>query len=690
MSGCIAALQFLFLLFLQIAMTKEEAKSQIEELSQELMHHNHQYYVLDNPEISDYDFDQKLKQLQKLEDAFPEFKLSTSPTQRVGGDVTKNFETIKHKSRMLSLANTYSKEELEDFIKRIGKSISDPVEFVCELKYDGAAIGITYKNGILERALTRGDGTQGDDITANVRTIRSVPLQLHGNDFPEELEIRGEIFMLLEGFAKLNQQRIEDGEEPFANPRNTASGTLKMQDSSIVASRSLDCFLYYILTDDRLFDNHFESMQKAAQWGFKVPSADKNYIAKAKNVDEIFDFINYWEEHRHELPFEIDGIVVKVNDYAQQEKLGFTAKSPRWAISYKYKAEQVSTKLNSITYQVGRTGAITPVANLEPVQLAGTTVKRASLHNADQIEKLDLRVGDHVYVEKGGEIIPKVVGVDFDQRPADLESVKYATHCPECNTELIRKEGEAQHYCPNDEGCPPQIKGRIQHFISRKAMDIEGMGGETVDQFVNEGLISNYADLYTLQKEQLLPLERMAEKSAQNIIEGIEASKEIPFERVLFGLGIRYVGETVAKKLARHFGNIDALMAASLEELTNVDEIGERIAESVTAFFADSAKVDTVGRMKLAGLQFEVVQQEGASTKLDGKTIVISGNFEKYSRKEIKELIERHGGKNTGSVSGKTDLIVAGEGMGPSKRKKAEDLGVKIIDENEFAQLIAD
>ncbi|WP_417613329.1 NAD-dependent DNA ligase LigA [Owenweeksia hongkongensis] len=671
-------------------MTKEEAKSQIEELSKELMHHNHQYYVLDNPEISDYDFDQKLKQLQKLEEAFPEFKLSTSPTQRVGGDVTKNFETVPHKTRMLSLANTYSKEELEDFIKRIGKSISDPVEFVCELKYDGAAIGITYKNGILARALTRGDGTQGDDITANVRTIRSIPLQLHGDDFPEELEIRGEIFMLLEGFAKLNQQRIEDGEEPFANPRNTASGTLKMQDSSIVASRSLDCFLYYILTDDRLFDNHFESMQKAAEWGFKVPSAEKNYIAKAKNVDEIFDFINYWEEHRHELPFEIDGIVVKVNDYAQQDKLGFTAKSPRWAISYKYKAEQVSTKLNSITYQVGRTGAITPVANLEPVQLAGTTVKRASLHNADQIEKLDLRVGDHVYVEKGGEIIPKVIGVDFDQRPPDLEPVEYATHCPECNTELIRKEGEAQHYCPNDDGCPPQIKGRIQHFISRKAMDIEGMGGETVDQFVNEGLISNYADLYTLQKEQLLPLERMAEKSAQNIIEGIEASKSIPFERVLFGLGIRYVGETVAKKLARHFGNIDALMAANLEELTNIDEIGSRIAESVTVFFADPAKVGTVEHMKLAGLQFEVVQQEGESTKLDGKTIVISGNFERYSRKEIKELIEKHGGKNTGSVSGKTDLIVAGEGMGPSKRKKAEDLGVKIIDENEFAELIGD
>lgn len=673
-----------------MAMTKDQAKASIEALSKELMHHNHQYYVLDQPEISDYDFDMKLKELQKLEKQFPEFKVATSPTQRVGGEITKNFETVKHKYPMLSLANTYSKEELEDFLKRIDKSINEPVEFVCELKYDGAAIGITYKNGVLARAVTRGDGTQGDDITANVRTIRSVPLQLQGTDFPEELEIRGEIFMLLEGFAKLNQQRIEDGEEPFANPRNTASGTLKMQDSSIVASRALDCFLYYILTDDRLFDNHFESMQKAAEWGFKVPPAEKKYIAKAKNIDEIFDFINYWEEHRHELPFEIDGIVIKVNDYAQQERLGTTAKSPRWAISYKYKAEQVSTKLNSITYQVGRTGAITPVANLEPVLLAGTTVKRASLHNADQIEKLDLHVGDHVFVEKGGEIIPKVIGVDFEKRSPETAGVEYATHCPECGTELIRKEGEAQHYCPNDDGCPPQIKGRIQHFISRKAMDIEGMGGETVDQFVNEGLIANYADLYDLKKKQLLPLERMAEKSAQNIIDGIEASKAIPFERVLFALGIRYVGETVAKKLARHFGNIDSLMQASVEELTNVDEIGQRIAESVTAFFADPAKVEAVERLKTKGLQFEVQQQEGASNKLDGLTIVISGNFERYSRKEIKELIEKHGGKNTGSVSGKTDLIIAGEGMGPSKRKKAEDLGVKIIDENEFAEMIGD
>ncbi len=671
-------------------MTKDQAKQQIDALSTLLQHHNYLYYIKDAPEISDYEFDQKLKELQKLEEEFPEFKLANSPTQRVGGGITKEFPTVKHKYPMMSLANTYSKEELEDFLGRIAKSISDPVEFVCELKYDGAAIGISYKNGVLEKAVTRGDGTQGDEITANVRTINSVPLVLRGNDYPQEFEIRGEIFMLLDGFAKLNEERIEEGLEPFANPRNTASGTLKMQDSSIVASRPLDCFLYYILMDDRAFDSHYESMMKAREWGFKIPPPEKNYIAKANNIDEIFDFINYWEHKRHELPFEIDGIVIKVNSYAQQDKLGSTAKAPRWAISYKYKAEQVSTRLNSITYQVGRTGAITPVANLEPVQLAGTTVKRASLHNADQIEKLDLRVGDYVYVEKGGEIIPKVIGVDLGQRPAHLVPVEYITNCPECNTELIRNEGEAQHYCPNDDGCPPQIKGRIQHFISRKAMDIEGMGGETVELFVNAGLISSYADLYELSKEDLLPLDRLAEKSAQNIVDGIEASKQIPFERVLFALGIRYVGETVAKKLARHFGNIDALMKAPFEELLNVSEIGERIALSVREFFEDETKVAIVERLKLAGLQFEVVQQEGASTKLDGLTLVISGNFERYSRKEIKELIEKHGGKNTGSVSGKTDLIVAGEGMGPSKRKKAEDLGVKIIDEDEFAKMIGD
>lgn len=668
-------------------MKSAEAKEKIEALAKELSHYNYQYYVRDVSEVSDYEFDQKLEELQRLENEFPEYKLEDSPTQRVGGEVTKNFETVTHKYPMLSLSNTYSKEELEDFIKRIAKTITDEVEFVCELKYDGAAIGITYVDGKLSRALTRGDGTKGDDISTNVKTIGSVPLTLKG-DFPAEFEIRGEIFMLLEGFAKLNQQRIEDGEEPFANPRNTASGTLKMQDSAVVASRALDSFLYAVMSDEKVADSHYDSIMKARDWGFKVPTEDKNYIAKAKNVDEIFDFINYWEQHRHELPFEIDGIVIKVNDYAQQERLGYTAKSPRWAIAYKYKAEQVSTKLNNITYQVGRTGAITPVAELEPVLLAGTTVKRASLHNADQIEKLDLRVGDHVYVEKGGEIIPKVVGVDFDQRPPDLPAVTYATHCPECGTALIRKEGEAQHYCPNDDGCPTQIKGRIEHFISRKAMDIEGMGGETVELFVNEHLIESYADLYTLTKEQLLPLDRLAEKSAQNIIDGIEASKQIPYERVLFALGIRYVGETVAKKLARHFGNIDGLMQATEEELIDVNEIGGRIAQSVRNFFDDANKRDLVTRLKSYGLQFEVEAVEGASEALKDLTIVISGNFERFTRKEIKELIDKHGGKNTGSVSGKTDLIVAGEGMGPSKRKKAEDLGVKIIDENEFAKMI--
>ncbi|MGB0176641.1 MAG: NAD-dependent DNA ligase LigA, partial [Owenweeksia sp.] len=509
-----------------------------------------------------------------------------------------------------------------------------------------------------------------------------------GEGYPDEFEIRGEIFMLLEGFNKLNQERIEEGLEPFANPRNTASGTLKMQDSSIVAGRPLDSFLYFMLSEEEIAADHYSSMMKARDWGFKVPYPEKKYIAKATDIDGIFEFINYWEENRHLLPFEIDGVVVKVNSYRQQEKLGSTAKSPRWAIAYKYKAEQVSTLLNSITYQVGRTGAITPVANLEPVQLAGTTVKRASLHNADQIEKLDLRVGDSVYVEKGGEIIPKVIGVDMDKRPPGLEPVKYIDRCPECNTELVRAEGEALHYCPNDMGCPPQIKGRIQHFISRKAMDIEGMGGETVELFVKEGLISNIADLYILRKEQLLPLERLADKSAQNIIDGIAASKQIPFQRVLFGLGIRYVGETVAKKLARHFENIDNLARATEEELIAVDEIGGRIAGSVREFFTDERHLTIVDRLKTYGLKMEIEKQEGGSQALDGLTIVISGSFDNYSRTEIKDLIEKHGGKNTGSVSGKTDLIVAGEGMGPSKRKKAEDLGVRIIDEHEFTQLI--
>jgi DNA ligase (NAD+) len=669
-------------------MTQPEAEKRILFLRKELIHHNHLYYTQDAPAISDFAFDKLLRELQDLEEAFPEFDDPNSPTRRVGGEVTKQFKTVKHKFPMLSLSNTYSQEELEDFLRRVSKLIPGEVEYVCELKYDGAAIGIQYKDGKLVRAVTRGDGTQGDDITTNIRTIPAVPLQLRGEGYPKDFEIRGEVFMLLEGFKKLNEQRVEDGLEPFANPRNSASGSLKMQDSSIVASRPLDCFLYYVLSDKDVADTHYESILEAGDWGFKVPLPEKNYITKTKNPDHIFKFIRYWETHRSELPFEIDGIVIKVNRYEHQQRLGNTAKSPRWAISYKYKAEQQSTRLESIQYQVGRTGAVTPVANLKPVQLAGTTVKRASLHNADQIDKLGLHEGDSVFVEKGGEIIPKVVAVDLSMRLPDAQPVQYIDRCPECATQLVRIEGEAQHYCPNASGCPPQIKGRIEHFISRKAMDIEGLGAETVELLYKEGLIRNYADLYSLSYNDLLPLDRVAEKSAENMLAGIEASKQIPFERVLFALGIRYVGETVAKKLARHFESLARLREASYDELINVSEIGERIAESVLSFFADVQNETVVDRLQEAGLKFKMERQEGGSQALAGKTIVISGTFERFGRTELKELIEKHGGKNTGSVSKNTDLLVAGEGMGPSKRKKAEDLGVEIIDENQFAERI--
>jgi DNA ligase (NAD+) len=669
-------------------MTLEEAKQRIEQLGEELSRHNYLYYVKDAPVISDLEFDEMLRELQDLEDKYPEFRSETSPTQRVGGGITRNFPTVSHKYPMLSLSNTYSREELDDYIKRISKGISEPLEFVCELKYDGAAIGIIYRNGVLERAVTRGDGTRGDDITTNVKTIRSIPLKLKGEKHPEEFEVRGEIFMLLEGFARLNAERLANGEEAFANPRNTASGTLKMQDSGIVATRPLDSFLYNMIMDDYPYDTHMKGIETAAEWGFKVPDPEHHYITLAHNADEIFEFINYWEERRHNLPFEIDGIVVKVNALKQQEQLGNTAKSPRWAIAYKYKAEEAVTVLESITYQVGRTGAITPVANLQPVRLAGTTVKRASLHNADQIAKLDLRVGDRVYVEKGGEIIPKVTGVDTVNRPPELQPVEYISHCPECGTKLVRHEGEALHYCPNESGCPPQIKGRIIHFISRKAMDIEGMGPETVDLFVNAGLVKNYADLYNLKKEDITGLDRLADKSAQNIIDGIDASRAIPFERVLFALGIRYVGETVAKTLARHFGDIDKLMAADKEELQNVPEIGERIAGSVREFFAEEESRQLVERLRNAGVQLETEGQEQLSAALDGLRIVVSGTFENFERKQLKEIIEKHGGRNVSSVSGKTDLVLAGADMGPSKRQKAEKLGVRIIDEEEFSQLI--
>ncbi len=676
------------LVLFQTEMTREKAQKHIAQLSKELAHHNYLYYVKDRPVISDQEFDEKLRKLQDLEDAWPEFRLGTSPTQRVGGSITRNFPTIKHKYPMLSLSNTYSREELEDFINRIKKSVDTPLEFVCELKYDGAAIGIIYRDGKLYKAVTRGDGTQGDDITTNVKTIRSIPLILKGEHIPEEFEVRGEIFMLLDGFAQLNAERIVRGEEAFANPRNTASGTLKMQDSAVVATRPLDSYLYNIMMDDYPYSTHWEGIEYAASWGFKVPDAQQNFIAKAQNADEIFEFINYWEKRRFDLPFEIDGIVIKVNSLSIQNELGATAKSPRWAIAYKYKSEEAITNLESITYQVGRTGAITPVANLTPVQLAGTTVKRASLHNADQIERLDIRVGDRVFVEKGGEIIPKVTAVDTANRPSGLEPVQYLTECPECGTPLVRHEGEAQHYCPNETGCPPQIKGRIVHFISRKAMDIEGMGPETVELLVNEKLIDNYADLYSLNKNQLLGLERMADKSAQNMIDGINKSKEIEFERLLFALGIRYVGETVAKTLARHYENIDRLMEAEKDSLQEVPEIGHRIAGSLRDFFSKPYNQEIIARLKEAGLKFQVATTERLSGALEGKSIVVSGTFENFDRKELKKLIELHGGRNVGSVSGKTDLILAGSDMGPAKRQKAEKLGVPIINEEEFSQII--
>ena len=660
-------------------------KEQIEALRNELRLHNYNYYVLDNASISDYDFDSKLKTLQDLEAKHPEFFDANSPTQRVGGEITKNFETLVHEHRMYSLDNSYSKKDLQDWETRIKKLVDGDVSYTCELKYDGASISLTYEDGKLLKAVTRGDGFQGDNVTANIKTIKSVPLQLKG-DYPPRFDIRGEIVLPFDGFNKMNEERIEIGEEPYRNPRNTASGSLKLQDSAEVAKRPLECLLYNLTGNNLGVKTQFESLDKARQWGFKVPEAAK----LANSIDEVLEFVNYWDVHRHDLPYETDGVVIKVNNLQQQEELGYTAKAPRWAMAYKFKAEQVSTRLNSITYQVGRTGAITPVANLEPVELAGTTVKRASLHNADQIEKLDIREGDEVYVEKGGEIIPKILGVDLSKRPSNSEPTIYITQCPECETELVRQEGEAQHYCPNYNGCNPQIIGRIQHFISRKAMDIDGLGGETVALLVNEGLIPNYSDLYELTKEQVIPLERMAEKSAENLINGIEQSKNIPFERVLYALGIRYVGETVAKKLAKHYKSIDAIIEATEEELVNVDEIGVKIAESVTAFFESEENVAIVNRLKDFGirLEFSAEQLVGQTEKLKGDIVVVSGVFHKVSRNELKKLIEDNGGKVSSSISSKTSYIVAGDNMGPSKKDKAEKLGVVVISEDEFLQKI--
>ena len=658
----------------------------IKALRDELNQHNYNYYVLDNPTISDFEFDQKLKQLQDLESKHPEYFDENSPTQRVGGAVTKNFETIAHEYRMYSLDNSYSQEDLTDWVTRCQKILGDvPLEFTCELKYDGASISILYENGKLKRAVTRGDGFQGDDVTNNVKTIKSVPIKLKG-DFPDKFEIRGEIILPLAGFEKMNQDLIEIGETPYSNPRNTASGSLKLQDSAEVAKRPLDCLLYSLVGNNLLIQSQFEGLQKARDWGFKVPQQSQ----LAKSIEEVFEFINYWDTHRHDLPYETDGVVVKVNQIQYQEELGYTAKSPRWAIAYKFKAEQAVTTLESISYQVGRTGAITPVANLQPVQLAGTIVKRASLHNADQIEKLDIRVNDTVFVEKGGEIIPKIVGVDVTQRKADSEKTIYITHCPECDTALVRNEGEAQHYCPNFYGCPPQIIGRVQHYITRKAMDIDGLGGETVALLYNNGLIENYADLYELKKDQIIPLERMAEKSAENLINGIEKSKKIPFERVLYALGIRYVGETVAKKLAKHYKNIDAIAHASLLDLVLVDEIGEKIAQSVVQFFENPNNVILINRLKEYGVQLAIDESKSTSVsnKLEGNIFVVSGVFETYSRDDLKKVIEENGGKVGSSISSKTNYVVAGANMGPSKLEKAVKLGIPIIDEYKFNELL--
>ncbi len=658
----------------------------IQALRDELNQHNYNYYVLDNPTISDYEFDTKLKELQDLEAKHPEFFDENSPTQRVGGAITKTFETVQHEYRMYSLDNSYSKEDLLDWEKRAQKILGDvPLEYTCELKYDGASISISYENGKLKRAVTRGDGFQGDDVTNNIKTIKAVPIKLKG-DFPQKFDIRGEIILPFAGFEKMNQELIEIGETPYANPRNTASGSLKLQDSAEVAKRPLDCLLYSLIGNNLPITTHFEGLEKARQWGFKVPT--QSHLAK--NMNEVFDFINYWDKHRHEMPYETDGVVVKINNIHQQDELGYTAKSPRWAIAYKFKAEQVSTKLNSISYQVGRTGAITPVANLEPVQLAGTVVKRASLHNADQIEKLDIRIGDTVFVEKGGEIIPKIIDVDLTKRPANSEPTKYITHCPECQTELERKEGEANHYCPNFYGCPPQIIGRIQHFITRKAMDIEGLGGETVALLFNNGLVTNYADLYELKKEQIIPLERMAEKSADNMIKGIAKSKEIPFERVLYALGIRYVGETVAKKLAKHYKSIDAIASASLMDLILVDEIGEKIAQSVIEFFDNQENRLIIERLKQYGIQLEAIASADTTVSdiLSGKTFVVSGVFEKFSRDDLKKAIEDNGGKVGSSISAKTHFVVAGDNMGPAKLEKANQLNIPIISEDDFIAMI--
>lgn len=665
-----------------------EIESKIKALREALEQHNYNYYVLSMPTISDREFDEMMKELQALEAKYPEYADPHSPTQRVGSDLSKEFEQVVHRYPMLSLGNTYSEDEVRDFYERIARDLNEPFEIVAELKYDGTSISLIYNQGRLVRAVTRGDGTRGDDVTANVKTIRSVPLKLMGDNYPEEFEIRGEILLPWAEFDRLNKEREEQEEPLFANPRNAASGTLKQQNPAIVAARKLDAYFYYLLGEELPSETHFDNLAAARSWGFKIPDV----IRKCESLEEVFDYIAYWDAERKNLPVATDGIVLKVNSLRQQKNLGFTAKSPRWAIAYKFQAERAVTRLNSVSFQVGRTGAVTPVANLEPVLLAGTTVKRASLHNADIIEGLDLHIGDNVYVEKGGEIIPKIVGVDVDSRSILMgDKVRFIRICPECGTLLVRPEGEAAHYCPNESGCPPQIKGRIEHFVTRKAMNIN-MGPETVEDLYEAGLISNTADLYTLKFADLIRLERWADKSARNLLASLEESKQVPFERVLFALGIRFVGETVAKRLASAFHTIEQLEEASLETLTEVDEIGGRIAQSVIDYFADERNRTLVNRLKEYGLQMSVAEDQlvNRSEKLKGLTIVISGTFSKHSRDEYKAMIEQHGGKNSGSVSGKTDYILAGENMGPAKLEKAAKLGVKIMNEDEFLNMIAE
>ena len=665
----------------------KEVKEQILALRKALHDHNYRYYVLDDPIISDYEFDQSIRELANLEKQYPEYHDPNSPTLRVGGGVTKDFPTLVHEFPMYSLDNAYSQQELLDWEKRVQKGLgTDEVSYTCELKYDGASISLTYDRGVLERAVTRGDGTQGDDVTQNIRTIPTVPLEIRG-DFKERFSVRGEIILPIEGFNKMNEQRIVQGEEPYRNPRNTASGSLKLQDSKLVAARPLQCFLYQMIADRKLFSTQIESLQAAHNLGFHVPK----HHTLAPKIEEVIRFITHWEKERTNLPYEIDGVVVKVNDIAQQDELGYTSKSPRWAIAYKFKAESTYAILESVQFQVGRTGAITPVAILNPVVLGGTVVKRASLHNADQIEKLDLYYGDSVAIEKGGEIIPKIISAESSKRSTDAKKVRYITHCPDCKTELVRMAGEADHYCPNNNGCPTQIIGRIQHFISRKAMNIYGLGNETIELLYHQGLLVSYADLYTLTYEKLIPLERMADKSVQNILDAIDKSKTIPFERVLFGLGIRYVGQTVAKKLAISFGSIDTLSKANLDTLVQVDEIGTRIAESVVEFFDSLSNIQIIDRLKTYGLQFksQLNNFKPLSNKLEGQSFVISGVFSSHTRDEIKTLVENHGGKVSSSLSSKTSFLLAGENMGPKKRIKADHLGIVIIDETVFLSMIS-